>query len=36
MNVQEKKALRLKIFAGVMAFIMIASTVAGVLIYVFS
>ncbi len=33
MKLQEKKALRMKIMAGVMAAIMIAATVAGVLIY---
>ena len=34
MNHQEKKNLRIKIFAGALAFVMIASTIAGVLIYI--
>ena len=29
----ERKALAMKIFAGVMAFVMIAGTIAGVLVY---
>ena len=34
MNHQEKKNLKIKIFAAALAIIMIASTLAGVLIYV--
>lgn len=34
MNHQEKKNLKIKIFAGVLAFVMIASAVASVLIYI--
>ena len=34
MNHQEKKNLKIKIFAAALAFVMIASTLAGVLIYV--